>query len=110
MLLTWTYLGANRISRDPKDPLANISLAEAQQEFAVNTLSPLFTAQEAVKGFKHLPDSASRTFIMTGNMLNKIALPNVLSFGMGKSAAAHMIWSASKGYKEAGFKWGRAPE
>lgn len=96
--------GANRVSRDAKDPLSNIALEEAQQEFAVNALSPLFAAQEAVKGFKELPESVSKTFIMTGNMLNRIALPNALTFGMGKNAAAHMIWSASKGYREVGYK------
>jgi NAD(P)-dependent dehydrogenase (short-subunit alcohol dehydrogenase family) len=97
-------IGAHRVARDASDPLADMSLEDVTGEFAVNAISPLFAAKEAVKGFKLLPDSASKTFIMTGNLLNKMAMPSVLSFGMGKSAAAHMVWGASKGYKEKGYK------
>jgi NAD(P)-dependent dehydrogenase (short-subunit alcohol dehydrogenase family) len=103
-LILTVILGAHRVARDASDPLANITLEEVTAEFAVNAISPLFAAQEAVKGFKQLPDSASKTFIMTGNMLNKIALPNVLTFGAGKSAAASMVWAASKGYKDKGYR------
>lgn len=70
----------------------------------MNVVSPLFAAKEAVQGFKQLPSSASRTFIMTGNMLNVIVKPDVLTFGMGKTAAAHMVWSASVAYERQGFK------
>lgn len=65
----------------------------------------MFAAQEAVKGFKQLDGSASRTFILTGNMLNHIAKPDVLTFGMGKSASASLIWTASVAYEKHGFKW-----
>jgi len=90
---------------DGEDPLSSISIEEVNRDFAVNTISPLFAAQEAVKGFKQLESSASRTFIMTGNVLNLIAKPDVLTFGMGKSASAHFIWSASVAYEQRGFKW-----
>ncbi|KAF2497638.1 putative short-chain dehydrogenase [Lophium mytilinum] len=104
------YNAALRNPRDLQDPLASISLEDIKSEFAVNSISPLFAAQEAVKGFKQLPSSASRTFIQTGNALNVIVLPNVLTFGMTKSAAAHMIRSASVGYKRKGFKFYYADE
>lgn len=81
-----------------------MSLDDVNNEFAINALSPLFAAKEAVKGFKQLGSSASRTFIMTGNMLNVVANPPVLVFGMGKSAAAHMIKAASMAYERQGFK------
>lgn len=97
-------LGAERIARDPEDPLDSISLEDVNHEFAVNALSPLFAAKEAVKGFKQLPSSASKTFIMTGNKLNVWASPPVVIFGMGKSAAAYMIWCASEAYNQQGFK------
>jgi hypothetical protein len=89
---------------DPADPLASISIDEVKRDFAVNTVSPLIAAQEAVKGFKQLPSSASRTFIQTGNKLNVMAKPDVLTFGMTKSSAAHMAWSASIAYEQQGFK------
>lgn len=97
-------IGAARVSRDPKDPLSSFSIEDINHEFAVNAISPLFSAQEAVKGFKQLSSSSSRTFIMTGNALNVIANPPVLPFGMGKNAAAHMIKSASIAYAPSGFK------
>jgi hypothetical protein len=74
------------------------------KEFAVNATSSLISAQEAVKGFKELPSSASKTFIHTGNKLNTVVIPHVLVFGMGKNAVAHMIQSASVGYAGQGFK------
>lgn len=77
-------LGAERIVRDPENPLDTITLDEVNREFAVNTLSPLFAAKEAVKGFEQLPKSASRTLFFTGNALNVIAVPQVLTFGMAK--------------------------
>jgi hypothetical protein len=74
------------------------------REFAVNTISPLLAAQETVKGFKQLPASASKTFILTGNALNVFAKPDVLTFGMGKAAAAHLVWYASVTYEKQGFQ------
>jgi NAD(P)-dependent dehydrogenase (short-subunit alcohol dehydrogenase family) len=96
--------GANRIQRDPENPLDSFSVDEVNEEFAVNAISPLFTAKEAAKGFKQLDGSASRTFIMTGNKLNVVVNPPVVVFGMGKSAAAHMIKAASLAYEKQGFK------
>jgi hypothetical protein len=49
------------------DPLSSVSIDEVKREFAVNTFSSLLAAQEAVKGFKRLPSSASRTYIHTGD-------------------------------------------
>src|SRR6202000_2066763 len=91
-----------------EDPLSSISIEEFNNEFAVNATSALFAAQEAVPGFKQLPRSEAKTFIETGNKLNVIALPNVLAFGMGKSATAHMIQCASIAYKQHGFKYASA--
>ena len=95
---------AARVGRDPENPLDSISIEEVNREFAVNAISPLFAAKEAVIGFKQLPSSASRTFIMTGNILNIIVRPEVLTFGMSKTSAAHMVWSASVAYAPQGFK------
>ena len=59
-----------RILREAEDPLAPTNPKQLQAEFAVGTISPLLAAQEAVKGFRQLPESASKTFIFTGNALN----------------------------------------
>jgi len=104
------YNAASRTVLDAKDPLSSISVEEANRDFAVNAISPLLAAQEAVKGFKQLENSASRTFIVTGNMLNHIAKPDVLTFGMGKAAVAQLIWYASVAYKPKGFKFYYADE
>jgi hypothetical protein len=96
--------GAMRVARDEKDPLSGITVEDFTSEFTVNTISALVAAQEAVEGFKTLPPPASKTFIYTGNKLNVVAKPDVLSFGIGKSASAHLIESASIGYQSQGIK------
>lgn len=93
------------MARDPEDNLSGFSFEEIQDEFSINTFSPLFAAQEAVKGFKQLPQSASRTFIFTGNALNDLVIPAVLTFGMAKSATARMVTFASAAYEKQGFKY-----
>ncbi|KAI1494072.1 putative short chain type dehydrogenase [Biscogniauxia mediterranea] len=61
-----------------------------------NVTSPYVTAREAVKGFEKLSDAgelgpAGGTFIFTGNLLNESAVPTLLTFGIGKTAAAHLV-------------------
>jgi NAD(P)-dependent dehydrogenase (short-subunit alcohol dehydrogenase family) len=92
------------VERDREDPLSSVTLEDFNNEFAVNVTSAVFAAQEAVRGFKQLPSSASRTFIETGNKLNTIAIPKVFAFGIGKNASAHMIQCASMAYQPQGFK------
>lgn len=85
------------------DPLA-IPLADFRSERTINIDSAFVAAQQAVVGFEQLPSSAARTFIYTGNVTNVAIIPKMLSSGVGKSGAAHMIWSASAGYKDRGYK------
>lgn len=85
------------------DPLA-IPLADFRSERTINIDSDFVAAQQAVLGFGQLPSSAARTFIYTGNVTNVAIIPKMLSLGIGKSGAAHMIWSASAGYKDRGYK------
>jgi hypothetical protein len=70
----------------------------------VNTASPFVAAQQAALGFAQLPESASKTFIYTGNILNTTVIPPLLDLGVGKSATAHIIQSAAAAYKDRGFK------
>ncbi|EHK26806.1 uncharacterized protein TRIVIDRAFT_55176 [Trichoderma virens Gv29-8] len=71
----------------------------------INTFSAYAAAQLAVKGFAELPSDASKTFIYTGNKLHIMTLEPLISFGMGKAAAAHMIHYLSEVYRTSGYKF-----
>lgn len=81
-----------------------VPLDDVKRNLAVNTISVYAAAQQAVLGFAELPETASRTFFYTGNVLNVKALPQFLESGAGKSASAHMMMAAAAEYKETGFK------
>jgi NAD(P)-dependent dehydrogenase (short-subunit alcohol dehydrogenase family) len=98
------YNGALRIPHDPKDPLLGTSgsssalaLSDHETSMAINNTSVLIAMQQSLAGFRELPatattpSTASKTFIFTGNILNLVPLPGVLSFGMGKAATAYAI-------------------
>lgn len=75
------------------------------KDFSVMTSSALVAARQAVIGFGQLPSTAANTFIYTGNRLNIAPIGQLLSAGIGKSAAAHIVASAAQAYKAKGFKW-----
>ncbi|KAL6923973.1 hypothetical protein ACHAPO_006593 [Fusarium lateritium] len=87
-----------------KDPF-DIPFEDFNSNMTINIRSPFIAAQQAVAGFAQLPESASRTFIYTGNVLNVAMLPQFMAAGIGKSGAAHMIWNASAAYKDSGYKF-----
>ncbi|KAL7916835.1 NAD(P)-binding protein [Trichoderma velutinum] len=99
------YNGAVRNVTNAKDSLSSISVAQIEYDMAVNCTSAIVAGQQAVLGFKDLPASASKTFIYTGNKLHLMTLEHVPLFGIGKSAASHLIHTASKSYRDAGFKF-----
>lgn len=71
-----------------------------------NAGSLFMAAREAVRGFDKLgAGGAGGTFIFTGNKLNVIDLPGVLVFGVGKAAAARLVQTASRAYREKGYKY-----
>lgn len=92
----------------PDDPLS-LPLADFTRGTTITTTSAFVAAQQAALGFAQLPDSASRTFIYTGNILNTISLPSILGLGVGKSGAAHIIQSAAAAYKDRGYKYSTLP-
>ncbi|KAK8086890.1 hypothetical protein PG994_001864, partial [Apiospora phragmitis] len=96
------YNAAHHIATEPEEPFG-LDLDQAQELMTVNAISTYAAAHEAVKGFEKTGPGS--TFIMTGNKLKTVALPGVLCFGMGKSAAAHMIQNASNSYKNKGYKF-----
>lgn len=88
----------------PADDPFDLSLSDLSRDTTINLYSAFVAAQQAVLGFAQLPASAACTFIYTGNVLNVAILPRFLSAGIGKSGAAHMIWTASEAYKDRGYK------
>lgn len=102
-MLTELQTAATAAFTPPDDPLS-LSLADFTRDLAVNLTSPFVAAQQAAQGFAQLPESAAKTFIYTGNLLNKEVLPRLMSLGIGKSATAHMVRSAAEAYKERGYK------
>lgn len=85
-----------------------MSIEDLNRDFQVNTASVLAAAYETVAGFDKLPSTASRTFIYTGNVLNRTTIAPLLSLGIGKSATAHLIESLSKAYAEKGYRYADA--
>ncbi|KAL6889143.1 hypothetical protein GGI43DRAFT_425806 [Trichoderma evansii] len=71
----------------------------------INVFSAYAAVQLAIKGFAELPPDASKTFIYTSNKLHLMTLEPLLSFGMGKSASAHMIHYLAEVYKSSGYKF-----
>ena len=86
-----------------EDPLS-LSIQDLNRDFQINTASVLAAAHEAKAAFDELPSTASRTFIYTGNALNKFPIAPLLSLGVGKSATAHLIASASAAYEKKGYR------
>ena len=98
-------IAAHVTPNDPKNPLS-LSLKDFEIDLKINTTSTFVAAQQAVLAFQELPETASRTFIYTGNILNeKTTIAPLLDLGVGKSATAHIIQSAAAAYKEKGFKF-----
>ncbi|KIW20278.1 hypothetical protein PV08_00853 [Exophiala spinifera] len=62
-----------------------------QSDMNVNATSVWVSAGEAIKGFEEILGGGGATFIFTGNLFNTTVAPRFLTFGMGKSASAHLI-------------------
>jgi len=103
------YNAAVSSKLDAKNPLS-FPLSDFTRDFNVNTTSMFVAAQQAVLGFEHLPASASKTFIFTGNIMNETIILPLFSNGVGKAAAAHIIQSAAAAYADRGYKFYYADE
>lgn len=98
-----TIIAAFLKATAPNDTLS-APLADINTAIAVNLTSAFAAAQEAIAGFEKLPADVPRSFIYTGNCLNIKPMPPLLSLGMPKAAAAHMIHSAAISYTEKGYQ------
>ena len=68
----------------------------------VNANSVFVAARESIAAFSK--GNTGGTFIFTGNKLNVIDIPGMLVFGVGKTAAARIMQSASHAYRGKGYK------
>jgi hypothetical protein len=96
---------AGAVTPNPPDNPLSLPLADFIRDLNINTTSAFVAAQQAALAFEQLPDSASRTFIYTGNALNTTTMAPLLDLGVGKSATAHIIQSAAAAYKDKGYKY-----
>lgn len=87
-----------------KDGPFELDLSTFQNDLNVNTTSAFAAIKQAVASFAALPETASRTFIYTGNAMNVAPFAGLLTLGTGKSASAHMIAAAAQGYESKGYK------
>ena len=90
-------------SNSQSDPLT-VDLKTFQDHLSINTISAFMAAQEAVKSFDRLTENPTPpVFIYTGNKLNLVAFPPLLTLGVGKAASSHIIEYFSKVYREKGY-------
>jgi hypothetical protein len=81
-----------------------VSLDHFQSSTTINITSVYAAAQEAVKGWKELPQSSKNTFILTGNCANVTPLPVLMTLTVGKSGSASLMEMAAKSYKDKGYR------
>lgn len=97
------FLAAAVTPQSAQTPLA-VPLKDFTRDLTVNTTSAFVAAQQAIASFEELPNSASRTFIYTGNLTNISPVAALLTLNVGKSATASIIQVAAESYKDKGFK------
>ncbi|KAK3716140.1 hypothetical protein LTR37_006585 [Vermiconidia calcicola] len=102
-------LAAANTAIDKKNPAA-LPFSALSKDLAINTLSVLAAADEAVKSFRELPKDVPKAFIYTGNILNINPIPGLLSNGIGKAATAHLISTMAAAYRDEGFNFYYADE
>jgi hypothetical protein len=95
---------AAAVSRTTPDDPFIVDLSTFQKDLNINTTSTFVAIKEALASFETLPETASRTFIYTGNAMNFLPFGGVMTLGAGKSASAHMIAAAAAAYAPKGYK------
>ena len=78
--------------------------AAFQSDNNINIVSAHVAAQLAVASFRTHPEDLPKTFIYTGNKLPFMVVLPLLSQGVGKAGAAHLIHYLSEEHKKEGFR------
>lgn len=88
------------------DNLFSIPATAVTKDNNVNVISAYVAAQEAVKGWAHLPGDVKKTFIYTGNAQASMIVPVPMMFtlGIGKAASAYWLGHADLAYRAAGYR------
>ena len=103
--LSYQIPTAARATLNPPDDPLTLALSNFERSLTINATSAFVAAQQAALGFAKLPDSASRTFIYTGNILNtNFVIPPLMDLGVGKSAMSHVVQASAGAYGGKGFK------
>jgi NAD(P)-dependent dehydrogenase (short-subunit alcohol dehydrogenase family) len=86
--------------------LFSIPVESLENDLNTNTVSVYAAAQQAVKGWETLTKDTKKVFIYTGNKLNTIIGPMLLTvtLGIGKSASSYLIGTADKTYSKLGYR------
>ncbi|OCT53050.1 putative short-chain dehydrogenase protein [Cladophialophora carrionii] len=99
---------------DAADPFASLMPEKVSQfhtAMAVNGTTPLIAMAHAVASFRNLPaDMPGRTFIFTGNILNRSPFVNRFCFGCAKATCAYGIHFASVIYAKERIRFYYADE
>ncbi|KAK6376217.1 hypothetical protein LTS17_007468 [Exophiala oligosperma] len=100
---------------DEKDPFATLgpeTVSRFHSAMAVNGTTPVIAMHHAIEAFRKLPSDTAkgRSFIFTGNILNRAATPNRLCFGCAKTVCAYGIKMASVMYASEGMRFYYADE
>jgi NAD(P)-dependent dehydrogenase (short-subunit alcohol dehydrogenase family) len=86
----------------PNDTLS-VPLEDYTTSMNIGVNSAFAAAQQAVLGFAQLPSDVQKSFIFTGNILNTTVMTPLLTLGIPKAAAAHMIQAAAQSYADKGY-------
>lgn len=88
------------------DDIFSVPAERVESDLVVNAVSPYVAAQQAVSGWKTLPEGTKKTFIYTGNITNvaTIPVPLFLNLGIGKSAASSWVGLADVLYSKTGVR------
>ncbi|KII90172.1 hypothetical protein PLICRDRAFT_174951 [Plicaturopsis crispa FD-325 SS-3] len=100
------YNAAAGVFAGAADPLV-VSAADLSSSLNVNVVSSYTAAQAALAA---RAPGAPLHFIYTGNALNKLVLPALLTLGVGKSGTLHWLEGAAKAYSPSGAQFYYADE
>lgn len=79
-------------------------MSELIEDTHTNIFSAYEAARLAVESFAQLPLEMSKTFIYTGNKQPWLVIPPLLTSGIGKAGAAHLIHYLSEELRDNDYK------
>lgn len=94
---------ASSLTMNASSPLEQ-QIAAFQVDNNINIVSAYVAAHLAAKSFAAASPRSANTFIYTGNKLPFMVVRPLLSQGVGKAGAAHLIHYLAEEYKDTGYK------